>query len=125
MRSTRHVVAGAAVVIVAFASLIGPAAAHERTITQVFATVWEDGSINTQAWLNPETHAGTMKTTLKKKNAAGDWIKIARKKATYQVGWGYMVTFDAVPGKKKCKAVAKFTSRNHPKLSKASPVFDC
>lgn len=104
----------------------GPALAHGRTITQVYTAVWEDsGVIHTQAWLDVDKHPGIMKTTLKKKNASGDWVFLHRKTAKWAVGWGYVAQFPLVAGHKTCKAVAKFTSDNHPDLKKASAPFAC
>jgi hypothetical protein len=126
MKIAKPLLASAAVAGLVLGAFAGPAAAHKRSITQVYGADWpESNEVHTQAWLNPETHAGTMKTTLQKKNAAGDWVKIATKKATYQLGWGYTVNFNSVAGNKRCRAVAKFTSDNHPTISKASPAFDC
>jgi hypothetical protein len=125
LKSTKWFIATALAATLIGGVLVGPAAAHKRTITQVYTDVWEDGAVHTQAWLSTETHAGTMKTTLKKRNAAGDWVNIATKKAVYAIGWGYAATFNAVAGQKRCKAVARFTSVNHPTISKSSLVFDC
>lgn len=44
-----------------------------------------------------EQHAGTIKITLKKKNAAAEWVFVDRNTAGYAVGWGYRHTFDQVP----------------------------
>jgi hypothetical protein len=66
-----------------------------------------------------------MKTTLKKKNASGDWVFVDRKRAKWALGWGYVAQFSLVAGDKTCKAVARFTSDNHPTLQKASPSFAC
>jgi hypothetical protein len=125
VRFSRFLVVSAVAATLVGGALVGPAAAHSRAITEVYTSVWEDGTINTQAWLDRETHAGTMKITLKKRNAAGDWVAIATKKAVYQLGWGYTVNFSPVAGDKRCKAVARFTSNNHPTLTKASAAFDC
>jgi hypothetical protein len=106
--------------------LAGPASAHPRTITSVSSAVDEEGVIYVHAFLNPDEHPGTMRITLKKKNAAGDWVAVKTKKAPYGgLGWGYFTTFNDVAGNKRCKGNAKFTSRNHPTLRKASPAFDC
>ena len=107
-------------------ALVGPALAHARAITQVHTAVWEDsGVIHTEAWLDVDRHAGIMKTTLKKKNTSGDWVFVDRKRAQWAAGWGYQANFDLIAGDRVCKAVAKFTSDNHPNLKKASAPFDC
>jgi hypothetical protein len=125
LRSSRSVVVLAIAVGLLTGALLGPAAAHKRVFIQMYATTWEDGTVHTQAWLNPEKHAGIMRTTLKKKNSAGDWVKIATKKATFQLGWGYTVNFSPVAGQKMCKAIARHTAENHPTITKASDPFAC
>ncbi|MDQ4145711.1 MAG: hypothetical protein M3198_18590 [Actinomycetota bacterium] len=129
MRSTKRLIATAAVASLAIATLAAPAAAHPRTITHTYAAVWEsDGQerwIDTQAWLSTETHRGKMMTTLKKTDAAGDWVFVGRKRATYRIGWGYAATFDALAGDQECKASWRFTSENHPTLRKSSAPFTC
>ena len=61
-------------------ALIGPAAAHKRSITQVYVNNDFD-PILVGAWVEPECHPGTMKITLKKKNADGVWVNVITKKA--------------------------------------------
>ena len=57
-----------------------PASAHKRTITNVSSSVDEEGVIRLFAFMDPEEHAGTMKLTLKKENAAGDWVVVKTKR---------------------------------------------
>ena len=127
MNFSKRLVATAAVGALALGVLVGPASAHTRNISQVYTANWEGGGgVNVQAWLKPmEKHPGTMKLTLKKKNAEGDWVVIGRATGKYQIGWGYTHTFDPVAGQKTCKALAKFTSDGHPNVSKASDPFKC
>ena len=106
-------------------ALASPAAAHPVTVDQMHIADFGSGGINTQMWLSPEDHPGTVKITLKKKNAAGDWVNVATKTATYQVGWGYTYTFNPVRGQTKCKAKGVFTKANHPRLSATSDVINC
>ena len=106
--------------------MVGPATAHTRRITQVYTADWGTGGIHVQAWLGPmEQHPGTMRITLKKRNAAGDFVLVDQARGIYQIGWGYMHTFDPVAGAQTCRAFAKFTSNNHPNISKASDSFSC
>ena len=105
-------------------ALIVPAAAHKRSITEVYVNNDFD-PILVGAWVEPECHPGTMKITLKKKNADGVWVKVITKRANCRLGWGYTANFDALAGDKRCKAKAKFTSQNHATLSKTSDPFDC
>ena len=126
MKSSNRLVAMTVVGVLATGALAGPVSAHKRTITDVSSSVDEEGVIRLFAFMNPEEHAGTMKLTLKKKNAAGDWVVVRTKKATYGgLGWGYFTTFGKIAGNKRCKPAAKFTSNNHPTLRKAGPAFDC
>ena len=112
--------------ILASGLLAVPASAHKRTITNVSSSVDEEDVIRLFAFMDPEEHAGTMKLTLKKKNAAGDWVVVKTKKAPYGgLGWGFFTTFADVPGNKRCKPSAKFTSNGHPTLKKAGPAFNC
>lgn len=126
MNFSKRLVAIAAVGMLATGALAGPASAHKRTITDVSSSVDEEDVIRIFAFLNPEEHAGTMRITLKKKNAAGDWVVVKTKKAPYGgLGWGYFTSFADVAGDKRCKGAAKFTSRDHPTLKKTSSGFDC
>ena len=126
MKSSKFLVGIAAVATLIIGSLMGPAIAHTRYIDHIYTANWGEGGIHVQAWLKPmEKHAGTMKITLKKKNASGDWVFVDRQTAEYAVGWGYAYTFDQVPGTKVCKAIATFKSDNHPDLKKAKSGFGC
>ena len=121
-----RLVAISAIATLAGGALAGPANAHKRTITDVSSGIDEEGVIYVHAFMDPEEHAGTMKITLKKKNGAGRWVAVRTKKAPYGgLGWGYFTTFADVAGNKRCKGLAKFTSRNHPSLKKTSPAFNC
>lgn len=126
MNFSKRLVALAAVATLATGALAGSASAHKRTITDVSSSVDEEGVIRVFAFLDPEEHAGKMRITLKKKNAAGNWVVVKKKNAPYGgLGWGYFTSFANVPGNKRCKGQARFTSNNHPTLTKTSPVFDC
>ena len=125
MSLTKRLVSSIAAGGLLFAGLAAPAAAHKVTVNQMHIADFGSGGINTQMWLDPEDHPGTVKITLLKKNKAGDWVKVATKKAIYQVGWGYTHTFDPVKGKTKCKAKGVFTKANHPKLKATSKVIGC
>jgi hypothetical protein len=123
---SKRLVALAAVAALTTGALAGSASAHKRTITNVSAGVDEKGTISLHAFLDPEEHAGKMLMTLKKKNAAGKWVVVKKKNAPYGgLGWGYFTNFADVPGNKKCKGQARFTSNNHPTLTKTSSVFNC
>lgn len=124
MKFGKCLVASALVAGLLGIAMIGPAAAHKRVITDVFINTDYD-NILVQAWVEPECHAGTMNITLKKRNSAGDWVAINTKKGVCQLGWGYTTNFNPPAGDKRCKAIARFNSNNHPTLSKASPIFDC
>jgi hypothetical protein len=107
-------------------ALVVPASAHKRTITDVSSSVDEEDVIRLFAFMDPEQHAGTMKLTLKKKNAAGDWVVVRTKKAFYGgLGWGYFSSFGKTVGNRRCKPSAVFTSNNHPTLRKSGVAFDC
>jgi hypothetical protein len=129
MKLAKRLIGTAAVVGLVSGVLAGPAAAHRRVITQVYAETWVDGGtehhIDTQVWLSPEQHPGTVRTTLRMKNDAGDWVFVDRKRANFQLGWGYYARFDPIVGDESCKAFAKVTANNHPTLRKSSPAFAC
>ena len=104
-----------------------PAAAHQRSISQVQPSFPDDADFfYLHAWPNPDqAHSGVMKLTLKKRNASGDWVKVKTKTVDYAIGWGYFGDFKLVPGNKVCKGFAKWTAERHPTVRKASPPFDC
>ena len=115
-------------------ALVAPAGAHNVTLEQmhmsepIFGTGGEEGNggVNTQMWLSQEDHPGKVMITLKKKTAAGDWVNaFSPKRATHQLGWGYMYTFNPIPGDKKCKAKGVFTKENHKTVTGVSPVGPC
>ena len=124
MKLSKLIVGSAVTVGLLIGGPVGPAAAHSRAITQVHTNT-DHNNILVSAWVEPEGHPGVMKIALKKRNASGDWVLVARQRATYQLGWGYTTNFDPVAGRKRCKAVARLTSDNHPAITKASPVFAC
>jgi hypothetical protein len=124
-------IASGGLLVAAFA---GPAAAHNVTLEQMymsaptFGTGGESGNggVNAQMWLSIEDHPGTVMITLKKKNAAGDWVNaFSPKQATYQPGWGYTYTFKPIPGDKRCKAKGVFTKANHTTVKGVSKVGPC
>ena len=126
MKFSNRLVAMTVVGILVSGALVVPASAHKRTITDVASSVDEEDVIRLFAFTDPEQHAGTMKLTLKKKNAAGDWVVVKTKKAFYGgLGWGYFTDFGKTVGNRRCKPSAKFTSNGHPTLRKAGPAFDC
>jgi len=126
VKSSNRLVAMTVVGILVSGALAVPASAHKRTITDVSSSVDEEEVIRLFAFMDPEQHAGTMKLTLKKKNAAGDWMLVKTKRAPYGgLGWGYFTDFGKVPGNKRCKPSAVFKSNNHPTLRKAGPAFNC
>ena len=123
-RSRRALVGALLGGLLAIATM-APASAHRRTITDVYGSDFEEGGTHAAAWLGPnETHAGIMRITLKMR-VDGAWVFVDRARAYYQVGWGYHHTFDPIPTAERCKAFAKFTSNDHPDLSKQSDPFDC
>lgn len=114
-------------------TLATPAVAHNVTLTQMhmseptFGTGGEEGKggVNAQMWLSVEDHPGKVMITLKKKNAAGDWVNVARERATHQWGWGYTYTFDPVAGNKTCKVKGVFTRDNHTTVKGVSKAGPC
>lgn len=125
MTRTKRLISALATGALLVGGLAAPASAHNVTLDQMYIANWDSGGINTAMWLSDEDHPGLVKITLKKKNAAGDWVNIATERATYYVGRGYMHTFDPVPGNKRCKARGVFTKKNHKKVTGTSKVIAC
>lgn len=79
MNFSRRLVALAVGATVVAGLLAGPGecpqANHHKRLVD------EEDVIYVHAFLNPEEHPGTMRITLKKKNAAGNWVAVRTKKA--------------------------------------------